>query len=184
MAKVIAVEYTTLDGVFEEPHLWPFQSGTNEVSVYQQELLFTCDALLLGRITYEAFAAAWPTMPNAGEFGERINAMPKYVASTTLSSGPLPWNGTRIEGDVATGVAALKERPGRDLMIYGSAALVRTLLHRDLIDDYRLMFFPLVLGKGKRLFEQVDTPKTLRLVETRAFTSGIVVLSYQPTQGR
>jgi dihydrofolate reductase len=183
MAKVIAVEYVTLDGVFEDPHLWPFQSGTNEVSEYQEALMFGCDALLLGRVTYEAFAAAWPTMPNAGAFGERINAMPKYVASTTLPGGQLPWNGTRIAGDVAAGVAALKQEPGRDLLIYGSADLVRTLLRHSLIDDYRLMFYPLVLGKGKRLFEQVDAPQTLKLVETRAFNSGIVVLTYQPAQG-
>jgi dihydrofolate reductase len=183
MAKVIAVEYVTLDGVFEDPHLWPFRSGTNEVSEYQAALLFTCDALILGRVTFEAFAATWPTMPNTGALGEWINAMPKYVATTTLGSGALPWNGTRIEGDVAEAVAALKQQPGRDLMIYGSAALVRTLLQHNLIDDYRLMFYPLVLGKGKRLFEHVDAPQTLKLVETKAFNSGIVVLTYQPAQG-
>ena len=180
MANVIAVEYVTLDGVMEDPHLWPFRSGTNEVSVYQQELMFTCDSLLLGRVTFEAFAATWPTMPNMGEFGERINAMPKFVASTTLSQAQLPWNGKVIEGDVVAGVAALKRQPGRDLMVYGSATLVRTLLQHDLIDDYRLMFYPLVVGKGKRLFEEGGEPRTLKLVETKAFSSGIVVLSYQP----
>ncbi len=182
MANVIAVEYVTLDGVMEDPHLWPFRSGTNEVSDYQQELMFTCDALLLGRVTFEAFAATWPTMPNAGEFGERINAMPKFVASTTLDKGQLPWNGTLIEGDVVEAVAALKRQPGRDLMIYGSATLVRTLLQHNLIDDYRLMFYPLVVGKGKRLFEAGGEPRTLKLVETKAFSSGIVVLTYQPAQ--
>jgi dihydrofolate reductase len=153
------------------------------VSEYQAALLFTCDALLLGRVTYEAFAATWPTMPNTGALGERINAMPKYVASTTLPGGQLPWNGTRIEGDAVEGVAALKQLPGRDLLIYGSAAPVRPLLRHQLIDDYRLMFYPLVLGKGKRLFADTGEPRTLKLVETRAFTSGIVVLRYQPAQG-
>jgi dihydrofolate reductase len=180
MAKIIAVEYLTLDGVMEDPHLWPYRSGTNEVSEYQEALMLTCDALLLGRVTYEAFAATWPTMPNAGAFGERINAMPKYVATTTLPGGQLPWNGTRIEGEAVEGVAALKRQPGRDLLIYGSAALVRTLLRHRLIDDYRLMFYPLVLGYGKRLFEDTGEARTLKLVETRAFNSGIVVLTYQP----
>ena len=182
MANIIAAEYVTLDGVMEEPHLWPYRSGTNEVSDYQQELMFTCDALLLGRVTYEAFAASWPTMPNAGEFGERINAMPKYVVSRTLGQGKLEWNATLVEGDVVEGVAALKRRPGRDLLIYGSADLVRTLLQHDLIDDYRLIVHPLVLGKGKRLFGEGDEAKTLKLTETRAFNSGIVVLTYQPAQ--
>ena len=119
-------------------------------------------------------------MPDAGAFGARINAMPKYVATTTLPGGQLPWNGTRIEGDVAAGVAAMKQQPGRDLLIYGSAALVRTLLQHNLIDDYRLMFYPLVLGKGKRLFEEPIGELRLRLMDSRALSTGVVALNYAP----
>jgi dihydrofolate reductase len=186
MRKVIVSEYVTLDGVMEDPGGaegfkhggWSFGFGGEEQQKYKFEELFATDALLLGRRTYEGFAAAWPNMPGAGEYGERMNSLPKYVVSTTLSV--VTWNATLIKGDLAEELSRLKQQPGQDMVIFGSGELVRTLHERDLIDEYRLMVFPVVLGSGKRLFPEGSKQKVLRLVETRTFSSGVVILTYQP----
>src|SRR5947199_1889671 len=130
MRKVIATEYVTLDGVMEEPGMWSFPFFNDELAKYKYDELFASGALLLGRVTYQGFAAAWPTMTGTGEFGERMNSMPKYVASTTLKE--TEWNASLIEGDVAEAVSTLKRQPGRDLLVAGSGVLVRTLLQHDL----------------------------------------------------
>src|SRR6266446_1820170 len=177
MRKVIVSEYVTLDGVMEEHGGWSFGFGGAEQQQYKFEELFACDALLLGRRTYEGFAAAWPNMPGTGAYGERMNSLPKYVVSTTLSE--VTWNATLIKGDLAEELSRLKQETGQDIVIFGSGELVRTLHERDLIDEYRLMIFPIVLGSGKRLFPGGNEKKVLKLVETRTLGSGVVLLTYQ-----
>jgi dihydrofolate reductase len=186
MRKVIVSEYVTLDGVMEDPGGaegfkhggWSFGFGGAEQQQYKFEELFACDALLLGRRTYEGFAAAWPSMPGSGAYGERMNSLPKYVASTTLSE--VTWNATLIKGDLAEELSRLKQEAGQDVLIFGSGELVHTLHERDLIDEYRLMIFPIVLGSGKRLFPGGNEKKVLKLVKTRTLGSGVVLLTYQP----
>jgi dihydrofolate reductase len=186
MRKVIVSEYVTLDGVMEDPGGaegfkhggWSFGFGGAEQQQYKFEELFACDALLLGRRTYEGFAAAWPNMPGTGAYGERMNSLPKYVASTTLSE--VTWNATLIKGDLAEELSRLKQEAGQDVLIFGSGELVHTLHERDLIDEYRLMIFPIVLGSGKRLFPGGNEKKVLKLVETRTLGTGVVLLTYQP----
>src|SRR6266550_4068318 len=186
MRKVIVSEYVTLDGVMEDPGGaegfkhggWSFGFGGAEQQQYKFEELFASDALLLGRRTYEGFAAAWPNMPGTGAYGERMNSLPKYVVSTTLSE--MTWNATLIKGDLAEEVSRLKQEPGQDVLIFGSGELVQTLHERDLIDEYRLMIFPVVLGSGKRLFQGGNEKKVLKLVSTRTLGSGVVLLTYQP----
>ena len=177
MRKVIVSEFVSLDGVAENP-AWTFQFGSEEQEKYKFDELFACDALLLGRVTYQGFAAAWPHMQGTGEYGERINSMPKYVASTTLTE--MEWNASLIKGDLAEEVSRLKQQPGQDMLVFGSCELVYTLTQLDLIDEYRLMVFPLVLGSGKRVFRDGSEKKILKLVETKTFASGVVVLSYEP----
>src|SRR5467141_3741361 len=157
MRKVIVSEYVTLDGVMEDP------GGA--------------EGFKHGGWSF-GFAAAWPNMPGTGAYGERMNSLPKYVASTTLSE--VTWNATLIKGDLAEELSRLKQEAGQDVLIFGSGELVHTLHERDLIDEYRLMIFPLVLGSGKRLFPGGNEKKVLKLVETRTFGSGVVLLTYQP----
>jgi dihydrofolate reductase len=141
----------------------------------QQDYLFDSDALVLGRVTYEGFAAAWPTMEDTGEFGEKMNSMPKYVASRTLDRGE--WNAEIIQGDVATEVEKLKAKPGGDLLVYGSGDLVDELTRHGLIDEYRLMVHPVVVGAGKRIFNGGATA-TLGLLDTVTTGTGVVVSTY------
>jgi dihydrofolate reductase len=140
------------------------------------------DAQLLGRITYQGFAKAWPSMSGMGEFGEKMNAMPKYVVSGTLTAQDADWsNSTVIAGDVAGQVSRLKEEIAGDILVAGSARLVGSLASHGLVDQYRLMVFPIVLGSGKRLFGE-DTPTTkLRLVDsTPVGPDGVFILTYEP----
>lgn len=179
MRKVIVSEFVSLDGVMENP-AWTFQFGSEEQEQYKFAELFACDALLLGRVTYQGFAAAWPKMQGTGAYGERMNSMPKYVASTTLTQ--MDWNANLIKGDLAEEISALKQQPGQDLLVFGSCELVYTLTELDLVDEYRLMVFPIVLGSGKRLFRDGSEQKILKLVEAKPFASGVVVLTYQPAR--
>ena len=188
MRKIVVSEFVTLDGVMEDPGGaegfkyggWTFQFGSPEQEQWKFSELFQADALLLGRRTYQGFAAAWPTMPGTGAYGERINSLPKYVASTTLSE--LTWNATLIKGDLANELSRLKQEDGQDILVFGSGQLVDTLNAQDLVDEYRLMVFPVVLGSGKRLFAEGSEKKTLKLVESKLFPSGVVVLTYQPAR--
>jgi dihydrofolate reductase len=175
--KVVASTYITLDGYIDEPGRWSFPFWSEESSEFKARELFSSDALLLGRITYEGFAAAWPTMEGTGEFGEKMNRMPKYVASRTLKS--TAWNATLIEGDVAEEVRRLKLEDGGDVLIGGSSQLVDYLTWHDLIDEYRLMIYPLVLGDGtKRLFTTVRN-RSFNLVDSLSLPKGVLVLTYQ-----
>jgi len=174
MCKLVAVEYLTLDGVMENP-AWTAPYFNDELGEFQAELMDSCDALLLGRHTYEAFAGAWPNLPDAPG-AARMNSLPKYVASRTLQTAA--WNAQIIEGDVAAAVARLKQEPGQNLLIYGSGQLVEYLRQHALIDTYRLMVFPVVLGSGKRLF--AEAPTNFRLKSSHTTSTGVLVLTYQP----
>jgi dihydrofolate reductase len=179
--KVVVSEFLTLDGVMEAPHQWSFPFWSEESANYKFEELFASDALLLGRVTYQGFAAAWPGRTDEEGFADRINSLPKFVASTTLQEAE--WNASLLKGDIAEEVSRLKQQPGQDILVFGSAELADTLRQHDLIDEYRLMVFPVVVGGGKRLFKDGSEKKVLKLTETKTFRSGVVVLTYVPIQG-
>jgi dihydrofolate reductase len=188
MRKVVAAEYVTLDGVMTDPGGvgeieeggWSNPYFDDELADYQSAQLFASGALLLGRVTFEGFAAAWPSMEETeGEFAVRMNTLPKFVASTSLTE-PLPWNGTLLQGEVAEEVAKLKEEPGGDLLIYGSGELVNALHARGLIDEYRLMVFPVTLGVGTRLFRDGYGKHDLKLSDAKTTRAGVAILTYEP----
>jgi dihydrofolate reductase len=187
MRKLVVTEYVTLDGVMEDPGGsegtkhggWSFQFWNQEAAKFKLDELFASDALLLGRVTYQGFAKAWPSMTDELGFADRMNGLPKFVVSTTLEKAE--WNNSRLIGEnIPEEVSRLKQQPGQDILVAGSGELVQALLQHDLIDEYRLMVHPVVLGSGKRLFPDGSDMKVLRLVDTRTFSSGIVLLSYQP----
>jgi dihydrofolate reductase len=180
MRRVIVSEFVSLDGVMEAPETWNLQFGSEEQQRYKFDELAAADALLLGRTTYEGFAAAWPGLMDQyegprraelGEYADMMNGYPKHVASMTLQ-GPLEWNNSTLIGaNVAEGVSNLRRQDGKDILVFGSGELVNTLMGHNLVDEYRLMIFPVVLGSGKRLFGVGSgTTKALRLV----------VLTYEP----
>ena len=176
--RLVATEYVTLDGIFEEPGQWSFPFFSEEASQFKWRELQASDALLLGRKTYEGFAAAWPTM-EAGEFGEKMNAMPKFVVSSTLETAD--WTGSiLVKGDLGSEIAGLKDQPGQDLLLSGSGQLFNALKQANLIDLYRLMVHPIVLGKGSRLFEDGAEQTVLKLTNQETFDTGIVILEYEP----
>ena len=178
MRKIVVSEFLSLDGVMENPNwTWPFH--TDEQQKFKFDELKASDALLLGRVTYEGFAAAWPNMiEQTGEYGAMMNNYPKYVVSNTLNE--LGWNNsTLVKGNIAEEVSKLKQQPGKDILVFGSCDLVNELYRSDLIDEYRLMVFPVVVGTGKKLFGDGTIRKVLRLVETRTFGSGVIVLIYR-----
>jgi dihydrofolate reductase len=178
MRKLIESTFVTLDGVIDAPEQWGPPYWDEEHAAYGDLLFSGADALLLGRVTYEGFAQAWPKMEEAGdEDAARMNALPKYVASRTLTEAT--WNATIIEGDVAGEVARLKEQPGRGLLKYGTGELDRTLLEHKLVDEYHFWMFPVVAGGGRRLFDGLGTTH-LKLVRSTSFASGVVVLVYEP----
>jgi dihydrofolate reductase len=178
--KVIVEAEVSLDGIMggEDEAFWKkiYQSHSPDVSEYLDQLLLVPDALLMGRKTYEGFAMIWPT--RQGEMADRINRMPKYVASRTLQA-PLRWNATLIEGDAGQEIKNLKEGPGGSLLQYGVGELTQTMLERGLVDELRILLFPFTFGRGLRIFEQMDM-NTLTLLDTRTFSSGVVALHYQP----
>ena len=186
MAKVVVSEFVSVDGVMEDPGGaegfdrggWAFQFDRGpEGDTFKLDEALASDALLLGRVTYQAFAAAWPS--RTGDFADKFNGMPKFVVSTTLEEAE--WNNsTLIKGDVAEEVSKLKQEPGGDILVNGSAQLVHTLMEHHLIDEYRLMVFPVVLGSGKRLFAEASDTSPLRLLDTKTVGSSVLILTYQP----
>ena len=186
MRKIIVSEFITLDGVIEapggnetpHPHGgWQFKYGSPETGKYKIDELSSVDALLLGKTTYEGFAAYWPGQTGAG-FADPINRMPKYVVSRTLQK--VEWNNSHILRDVAGDVAALKKSDGGDILVYGSATLVKALLHHDLIDELRLMVCPVSIGGGVRLFDDNLELKKFGLKHSHAADNGVLFLEYQP----
>ena len=186
MRKIVVSEFVSLDGVMEDPGgsekskhgAWTFQYWNDEIGKFKLEELFASDALLLGRVTYQGFAAAWPSRTDEQGFAQWMNSIPKYVVSTTLKQ--LDWNNSRlIKGNLPDEILKLKQQSGKNILVNGSATLVRSLMQHDLIDEYRLLVYPVVLGDGKRLFKDGKNTK-LRLAETRTFPSGVVLLQYHP----
>lgn len=185
MGKIIAVEYMSLDGIVEDPgptgefrhRGWTMPYWSDDLGTAQGDLLFGSEALLLGRVTYEEFLAAWPSR-SGDPFSDKINSMPKYVASRSLK-GPLEWNATLLKGEVPTAVRKLKDQAKGDLLIYGSGDLVTTLTQHKLIDMYRMMLYPVALGSGERYFKETDDKVSLKLKSATATTSGVVILDYE-----
>lgn len=175
MRNIVVTEFLSLDGVMEDP-AWSAPYWNDEIAQFKSEESYACDALLLGRVTYQGFAAAWPESKDEG--ADQINSLPKYVVSTTLDKAE--WNNSRlIKDQVVEEITKLKQQDGKDILVYGSAGLVQTLIQNDLVDNYRLLVYPVVLGKGKRLFQEGVSP-TLKLVEARALSSGVAALIYEP----
>jgi len=175
MRKLVESTFVTLDGVISSPEKWGPSYWDEEHNGYAHNLLFASDALLLGRETYQGFAEAWPTR-KGDDYADRINSLPKYVASTSLQE--TKWNATLIKDDVPGKVAKLKEQPGQDILKFGTGQLDRTLMEHDLSDEFHFWVFPVVAGSGQRLFD--GTEVTLTLLGTTTFSSGIVVHTYAP----
>jgi dihydrofolate reductase len=188
MGRIVAAEYLSLDGVMEDPgpagdfehRGWTSPYWNDELAEYQSELLFASDALLLGRVTYEEFVASWP-LRSGDPFTDKMNSMRKFVVSTTLSD-PLEWNAALLQGDVAEEALRLKQQSGQDLLIYGSSTLVNMLMQHHLIDVYRLMLYPLVLGVGRRFFSEGGDKTTLTPTDAKTTSTGVVVLTYEPAR--
>jgi dihydrofolate reductase len=190
MSRVVISEFVSLDGVMEDPGGaegferggWTFQFDQGpEGGKFKLDELLAADALLLGRVTYQGFAAAWPSMEAAGAFGEKMNAMRKYVVSGKLTDAEATWNNTTvIRGDVGAEVAKLKSEPGGDLLVAGSGQLARSLIGLGLVDEFRLMVFPIVLGSGKRLFAGMNGTPKFSLVDSRSSGAGVLLLTYRP----
>jgi dihydrofolate reductase len=177
--NVVVTEFMTLDGIMEALNKWSFPYWHEEISKFKLEELFAADAQLLGRVTYEGFAAAWPKMTDEAGFADRMNGMTKYVASTTLKTAD--WNNSQIiQGSVTEAVARLKQEPGQNILVAGSATLVQALRQANLIDRYHLLVYPLVVGTGKSLWNPHDSTLTLELVESRTLPTGVVLMIYRP----
>src|SRR6188472_1788357 len=185
MAKIAVTEFVSLDGVMEGPGgddgfvrgAWSFEFDRGpEGDKFKVDETFASDALLLGRRTYEGFAAAWPSRD--GEFADKFNTMPKYVVSSTLKE-PKWTNTTVLEGDLAENVARLKDAHAGDVVVHGSASLAQALLENDLVDVLHLMVFPVVLGEGKRLFGPTSDKKRLRLADSKTVGDGVLILTYE-----
>ncbi len=189
MGKLVVTEFISLDGIIEDPGGaegtaqggWSFRHPADEGQAFKGEELERADAQLLGRVTYEGFAAAWPAMAETtGDFGKKMNAMPKVVVSTTLTEAA--WNNTSIiSGNLAAGVTRMKEQYQGDILVAGSATLVHALTELGLVDEYRLMVYPVVLGTGKRLFEGSAGPD-LELAESRKAGPDVLLLIYRPAK--
>jgi dihydrofolate reductase len=178
MKKIIVSTMVTLDGVMENPQNWSFDYWNDEIQQYAYDQLFTMDTLIMGRATFEGFAEAWSSRAGADAFADRMNALPKYVASTTLKE-PLTWNSTLIKGDLATEVAKIKQQGGQDILMYGCGAVSRELIKHGLVDEIRLLVYPVLVGSGERIYETIAQTK-LKLLETKPFKTGVVALHYQP----
>src|ERR671910_1772057 len=181
MRKVVASELVSLDGVMGSPQEWAFSYSDDEMEQANASGMAASDALLLGRATYQEFASYWPYQNSADQpYTDYLNSTPKFVVSTTLEE-PLEWqNSTLIKGNIAEEIAKLKRQPGKDIGIVGSGTLVRSLLRDGLLDELSLMVHPIVVGNGKRLFEEGGDQKALELVDSKTFSTGVLYLTYQP----
>ena len=185
MTRIVLTEFISLDGIMEEPR-WTFQFERGPEGMnFKSEELFGSDALLLGRVTYQGFAQAWPSM-GTDDFGKRMNSIPKYVVSATLADSDATWGPTTVlRGDPVAEITRLKDQPGGDLLAEGSCQLAHTLIRHGLVDEYRLMVFPIVLGAGKRLFpERVLESATLTLTEAKPDRDGVMLYRYQPAPAK
>ncbi len=188
MGRIVVTEFMTLDGVMEAPgheehrdgkNAWALQSSTEDQQRFKIDELLSADAILFGRVTYQIWATFWPNAPRDHGFADKMNAIDKYVVSATLRDAS--WhNTTIIDADVAGEVSALKERYDGDILVFGSADLVHSLIELDLVDELRIMVFPVVLGSGKRLFREERDISHFQLVDIRPFDSGVVLMRYEP----
>ena len=186
MGNIVVTEFVSLDGVMEDPGGsenfkhggWSFEIARgDEGDKFKLDEALEAEALLLGRVTYEGFAAAWPS--RTGDFADKFNNMPKYVVSSTLSDPE--WNNTTVlDGDLAAAVSGLKQQHEGDIVVHGSAQLVQSLLDQDLVDELRLMVFPVILGSGKRVFGETSEKKTLKLADSKTVGEGVEILVYRP----
>ncbi len=188
MGRIVITEFVSLDGVVEAPGGgenfkhggWSFEIDRGEEGAkFKLDETMSSEALLLGRVTYEGFAAAWPSRTDELGFADKFNSMPKYVVSSTLED-PEWNNSTVLKGDVVDEVSKLKQELNGDIVVHGSPRLVQTLIENDLVDEYRLMVFPVVLGSGKRLFGETTDKKPLQLVDSKVVGDGVSILVYQP----
>jgi dihydrofolate reductase len=184
MGRIIVTEFISLDGVVEDPGGsedfeyggWSFEFDRGpEGNQFKLDETMGSEAMLLGRVTYEGFAEAWP--PREGEFADKFNAMPKYVVSSTLTQ-PEWTNSTVLDGDPVEAVTKLRQEAGGDVVVHGSVQLAQTLIAHDLVDELRLMVFPVILGTGKRLFGDPGEKKKLRLVDSKVVGDGVTILTY------
>jgi dihydrofolate reductase len=185
MGRIVVTEFVSLDGVMEAPggedfkyKGWSFAFDRGEEgNKFKLDETYQSEALLLGRVTYEGFAAAWPSRD--GEFADKFNSMPKYVVSSTLESPE--WNNTTVlKGDAVSEASKLKQELDGDIYVHGSCQLVQTLIENDLVDELHLMVFPVILGTGKRVFGETSDKKALRLADSRTVGEGVAILVYQP----
>jgi dihydrofolate reductase len=188
VGRIVVTEFVSLDGVVEDPGGaedfkyggWSFEiSRGDEGDKFKLDETMASQALLLGRVTYEGFADAWPS--REGEFADKFNSMPKYVVSSTLKD-PTWTNSTVLSGDVAAEVAKLKQQVDGDIVVHGSVQLVQALIDHNLVDELRLMVFPVVLGSGKRIFGETSDKKPLRLVDSKVVGDGVAILTYEPAR--
>jgi dihydrofolate reductase len=188
VGRIVVTEFMSLDGVIEAPGGgedfkyggWSFEIDRGEEgNKFKLDETMSSEALLLGRVTYDGFAAAWPSRTDEVGYAEKFNSMPKYVVSSTLKDPE--WNNTTVlKGDVVDAVSKLKQDQDGDIVVHGSPQLAQTLIEHDLVDEYHLMVFPVVLGAGKRFFGETSDKKTLRLVESKVVGDGVAILVYQP----
>ena len=188
MGRIVVTEFMSLDGVIEDPGGsedfkhggWSFEiSRGDEGDKFKLDEARDSDALLLGRVTYQGFADAWPSRD--GEFADKFNSMPKYVVSSTLDN-PEWTNSTVLEGDLAEAVAKVRDQYDGDVVVHGSPQLVQALIDQDLVDELRLMVFPVVLGSGKPLFGNTADKKTLKLTDSQTVGDGVAILVYEPAR--
>jgi dihydrofolate reductase len=187
VGRIVVTEFVSLDGVMEDPGGaegyehggWSFQvSRGDEGDKFKLDELLEAEAQLLGSVTYQGFAKAWPSITDEHGFAERMNSMPKYVVSSTLTD-PEWQNTTVLSGDVAEEVSKLKQEVDGNILVAGSAQLVQALIEHDLVDELRLMVYPVVLGSGKRLFGKTSDKKALRLAESKMVGDGVQILVYE-----
>jgi dihydrofolate reductase len=174
--QLVVSEFVSLDGVTDDPQ-WTAPYWSDDIGRFKFAELFGSDSLLLGRVTYEGFAEAWPGRTDEQGYADRINGMPKHVVSTTLTAPT--WNNSQvIDADVAGQIRELKQQDGQDILVFGSGTLAQTLIREGLVDRYHLLVYPVVLGAGRKLFRD-ETATRLRLAETRSFPSGVIGLIYE-----
>lgn len=182
MSKIVVTEFVSLDGVYEDPHEWHFPFFLEQAQQYKLNKLRATGALLLGRVTYDGFAQAWPER-SGDEFSDTFNSMPKYVVSTTLEN-PAWTNSHVVHGDLAAELGAIRDRHEQDIFIHGSGALANSLLRQGLIDEVRLMVHPVVVGKGQRFFADETSIPALDLVDVTTWDGGIALMTYRPASGK
>jgi dihydrofolate reductase len=187
MRKLVVSEFVSLDNVMEDPGGsekfthggWTQQYWNDDIGKFKYDELFACDMLLLGRVTYQGFAEAWPSRKDEAGFADRMNCVPKYVVSATLAEAG--WNNsTIIRSNIFGAISKIKKETGQDILVVGSRRLVRVLMEYELVDRYQLLVFPVILGSGKRLFDDLEKPVNLKLIKTKSFKTGIILQTYEP----